>query len=122
MGHRTALESRAMTSALPLPGSPVRGSRTGRPVMALMDLLGRRGTLRLLWELRDAHPQSFRLLRASADGISPSVLNTRLKELREARLVVLTQAGYQLTVEGVELTRHLKPLHRWAEGWAAEIS
>lgn len=68
--------------------------------MALMDLLGRRGTLRLLWELRDGHPQTFRLLRASADGISPSVLNTRVKELREARLVELAETGYVLTAVG----------------------
>lgn len=87
--------------------------------MALMDLLGRRGTLRLLWELRDGHAQSFRLLRASADGISPSVLNTRLKELRDARLVELAETGYALTAEGRELVRHLKPLNRWAEAWAA---
>ena len=86
--------------------------------MALMDLLGRRGTLRLLWELRDGHPQSFRLLRASADGISPSVLNTRVKELREARLVELAETGYALTAEGRELVKHLKPLNRWAEVWA----
>ncbi|MEO7391489.1 MAG: helix-turn-helix domain-containing protein [Ramlibacter sp.] len=107
-----------MTSAAPVPGRPVRGSRTGRPVMALLELLGRRGTLRLLWELRDGHPQSFRLLRASADAISPSVLNTRLKELRQAQVVELAEDGYQLTAGGVELVRHLKPLHRWAEGWA----
>lgn len=88
--------------------------------MALLDLLGRRGTLRLLWELRDGHPQSFRLLRASADGISPSVLNTRLKELRAARIVELTGAGYQLTEEGLGLLTHLKPLNRWAEVWAAQ--
>lgn len=108
-----------MTSAAPLPGHPVRGSRTGRPVMALLDLLGRRGTLRLLWELRDGHPQSFRLLRDSADGISPSVMNTRVKELRDAGLVELTGAGYALTAEGLDLMRQLKPLNRWAEGWAA---
>ena len=110
-----------MISSTPLPGKNVRGSHTGRPVMALLDLLGRRGTLRLLWELRDGHPQSFRLLRASADGISPSVLNTRLKELREARLVELAEAGYGLTARGLALVRHLKPLSRWAQGWASEI-
>lgn len=108
-----------MTTSSPLPGNTVRGSRTGRPVMALLDLLGRRGTLRLLWELRDGYPQSFRLLRASADGISPSVLNTRLKDLREARLVELTADGYGLTAQGLELVRHLKPLNRWAEAWAS---
>jgi DNA-binding HxlR family transcriptional regulator len=108
-----------MTLASPLPGRPVRGSRTGRPVMALLDLLGRRGTLRLIWELRDGHPQSFRLLRASADGISPSVLNSRLKELREARVVELGPAGYTLTQQGRLLVEHLKPLNRWAESWDA---
>jgi DNA-binding HxlR family transcriptional regulator len=108
-----------MTSATPLPRN-VRGSRTGRPVVALLDLLGRRGTLRVLWELRDGHPQSFRLLRASADGISPSVLNTRLKELREARVVELAEAGYGLTVQGLELVRHLKPLNGWANARASE--
>lgn len=89
--------------------------------MALLDLLGRRGTLRLLWELRDGHPQSFRLLRASADDISPSVMNSRLKELREARLVELGDAGYLLTPAGLELIKQLKPLHRWADGWAREL-
>ncbi len=107
-----------MSTVTPLAGRNVRGSRTGRPVMALLDLLGRRGTLRLLWELRDGHPQSFRLLRASADGISPSVLNTRLKELREARMVERAEGGYILTARALELVRHLKPLNRWAEGWA----
>ena len=106
-----------MTNA-PLPSRPVRGSHTGRPFMSLLDLLGRRGTLRLLWELRDGHNQSFRLLRASADGISPSVLNTRLKELREARLVELAEAGYGLTAQGMALVKHLKPLNRWAQAWA----
>jgi DNA-binding HxlR family transcriptional regulator len=100
----------------------VRGSATGPPVMALLDLLGRRGALRLLWELRDGHPQSFRLLRDSAGGMSPSVLNTRMKELREAALVELKEGGYQLTPAGRELIKQLKPLHRWAEDWAAQLS
>lgn len=73
-----------MTTAAPLPGNSVRGSRTGRPVMALLDLLGRRGTLRLLWELR------------------------------EAGVVELAEGGYGLTPQGLGLVRHLKPLNRWA--------
>jgi DNA-binding HxlR family transcriptional regulator len=107
-----------MTSRTPLPGQAVRGSATGRPEMALLDLLGRRGTMRLLWELRDGHGQSFRLLQASADGMSPSVLNARLKELREARLVALGETGYALTDAGRELVKHLKPLGRWAQQWS----
>ncbi|MEO7549325.1 MAG: helix-turn-helix domain-containing protein [Ramlibacter sp.] len=88
--------------------------------MALLDLLGRRGTLRVLWELRDGHPQSFRLLRSSADGISPSVLNDRLRELREARILALGQGGYALTPTGLKLVGHLNPLNRWSEDWAAQ--
>jgi DNA-binding HxlR family transcriptional regulator len=89
--------------------------------MALLDLLGRRGTLRLLWELGDGKAQSFRVLRTSADDMSPSVLNDRLKELREARLVELQEAGYALTPAGHALARHLKPLNRWSEAWAASL-
>jgi DNA-binding HxlR family transcriptional regulator len=109
-----------MSTKAPLPGRAVRGSRSGRPVMALLDLLGRRGTLRLLWELRDGRGQTFRVLRDSADGMSPSVLNDRLKELREARLVELGEAGYVLTPGGLELVRRLKPLAAWADTWATE--
>lgn len=111
-----------MTTRTPLPGRPVRGSATGRPVMALLDLLGRRGALRLLWELRDGRPQSFRMLQASADGMSPSVLNDRLKELREAGVVALEESGYRLTEPGRSLVKHLKPLNRWAEDWAAQAN
>ena len=107
----------AMTT-LPLPGRPVRGSRTGRPVMAVLDLLGRRGALRVLWELRDGYPQSFRLLQDSTGGISPSVLNTRLAELREARIVAADGEGDALTPAGQDLLVRLRPLNRWAELWA----
>ena len=44
----------------------VRGSRSGRPIMALLDLLGRRWTLRVLWELR-ADALGFRELQARCD-------------------------------------------------------
>ena len=110
-----------MTTSTPLPGRAVRGSASGRPVMALLDLLGRRGTLRLLWELRDGRAQSFRLLRASAGDMSPSVLNDRLKELREAGVVDRVDAGYVLTEAGQALARVLRPLNRWADDWAARL-
>ncbi|MDP3938795.1 MAG: winged helix-turn-helix transcriptional regulator, partial [Deltaproteobacteria bacterium] len=86
--------------AVPQPGKRVRGSRTGRPIMALLDLLGRRWTLRILWELREETP-TFRDLRDRCDAMSPSVLNQRLTELREAGVVVLREeGGYVLTREG----------------------
>ena len=73
------------------PGRPVRGSvTTGRPIMALLDLLGRRWTLRVLWELRGPAVPTFRELQASCDGVSSSVLADRLRELGEAGMVVTT--------------------------------
>lgn len=104
--------------AAPRPGMPVRGSRTGRPEMALLDLLGRRWNLRILWELRDGRPVSFRELQVRCDGMSPSVLNTRLGELREVGVVECRAGGgYRLTGDGRALVRALEPAHRWAQAW-----
>src|SRR6202451_4275491 len=101
------------------PGRPVRGSRTGRPVMALLDLLGRRMALRILWELSHADaPLTFRALQAAADT-NPALLNTRLKELRAARLVVHDADGYSLGEEGRSLLAVLLPLADWAARWGA---
>jgi DNA-binding HxlR family transcriptional regulator len=98
----------------------VRGSTTGRPIMVLLDLLGRRWTLRIVWELRDA-PRRFRELQ-DLIGASPTIVNTRLGELREARLVELDEAeGYRLTGLGRELLTLMLPLHRWSEKWAKSI-
>lgn len=66
----------------------VRGSRSGRPIMALLDLLGRRWSLRILWELREATLTS-RALREACDDASPTVLQARLAELRQAGFVEL---------------------------------
>jgi DNA-binding HxlR family transcriptional regulator len=99
---------------------PVRGSRTGRPIMALLDLLGRRWSLRILWELREQSMTS-RALRTACDEASPTVLNERLKELREAGFIELVPAnGYGLTQLGRELRETLMPLHRFAGRWSKE--
>ena len=95
----------------------VRGSRTGRPIMVLLDLLGRRWTLRILWELRSARLTS-RALRAACDDASPTILQTRLAELRDAGFVELVPAeGYGLTPLGRELCETFLPLHRFADRW-----
>ena len=99
----------------------MRGSATGRPVMALLDLLGRRMTLRILWELRDDKRLTFRALQEAADT-NPSVLNARLAELRQARLVAHGADGYGLTPQGQSLLATLLPLHVWAEGWAKAVA
>lgn len=84
--------------------------------MALLDLLGRRMALRILWELRDAR-LTFRALQSAAET-NPSVLNTRLSELRDAGLVDHDDGGYALTALGQDLLQKFLPLHQWAESWA----
>lgn len=97
----------------------VRGSRTGRPIMALLDLLGRRWTLRLLWELRDGALTS-RALRQACDDISPTVMQARLSDLRSALLVEHQRArGYALTSMGEDLLRSFAELYSFADRWAA---
>jgi len=96
----------------------VRGSKTGRPIMVLLDLMGRRWTLRIVWELR-GDPLTSRALRERCDDISPTVLQTRVGELREAGFVELeTPGGYQLTPLGRELLAAILPLHAFADRWA----
>jgi DNA-binding HxlR family transcriptional regulator len=95
----------------------VRGSRTGRPIMALLDLLGRRWTLRIIWELRG--PLTSRALRTACDDASPTVMQARLSELRAAGLVeLLAGDGYRLTPLGRELMESFLPLHHFAERWS----
>lgn len=106
----------------PLPHQPVRGSTTGRPIMALLDLLGRRWSLRVLWELQEG-PLTFRALQAACDGVSPTVLQQRLKDLRAVRLVAHDGSrGYGLTEAARRLQPTLMALHDWAEDWARESS
>ena len=57
-------------------------------ISQLLALLEARYALRVLWALRDGHAQTFRLLQDSVGGITPNTLNTRIKELREAGLLV----------------------------------
>jgi DNA-binding HxlR family transcriptional regulator len=97
----------------------VRGSRTGRPIMALLDLLGRRWTLRIVWELREDRALTSRALRTACDEASPTIMQARLTELREAGLVKLEPGdGYRLTGLGRELFETFAPLHRFAERWS----
>ncbi len=85
--------------------------------MALLDLLGRRWALRVLWELR-AGPLNFRDLRAACGDISPTVLAERVAELRDAEIIALADDGYQTTAHGAELIEALAPLNAWAAAWA----
>jgi len=87
--------------------------------MALLDLLGRRWTLRVVWELRHEAP-SFRALQARCHDVSSSVLNQRLSELREAGIASPGEdGGYLLTAEGRALLEALAPIDKWAQRWSA---
>ena len=101
----------------PNPRKPLPGSRAQRPIMVLLDLLSRRWALRVMWELRE-DAASFRDLQSRCDSMSPSVLNDRLSELREAGIVErVSGGGYRLTDEGHELGRFLLHLNDWAKRW-----
>ena len=106
-------------SATPRPERTVRGSTSGRPLMAAMDLLGRRWALRILWELRDG-PMGARALRTKCDGMSSSVLYDRLRDLEASGLVEQTDDNaYVLSELGAALGSALNPLDAWAKTWAA---
>lgn len=99
------------------PGSVARGSSTGRPVMAALDLLGKRWTLRLLWELRDG-PLGARAILSRCPGLSSSVLYERLRELTASGLLERAEDDYGLTAIGSSLRAALQPLDEWAHQWA----
>ncbi|HET6288406.1 MAG TPA: helix-turn-helix domain-containing protein [Amycolatopsis sp.] len=101
---------------IPRPGRPVRGSETGRPLMAALDLLGRRWTLRVIWELRQGEV-GFRELQRRCELMSSSVLSTRLAELTEARIAETGGDGYRLTPLGEQLLDALHPLEKWVHTW-----
>lgn len=107
---------------VPIPGTPVRGSNTGVAIMAAFDLLGRRWTMRILWELAKGGC-SFRELQRRCGDLSPTMLNTRLRELRDSRIVTLDETtGYRLTDLGRELNASLAPLRKWASHWRSQVA
>ncbi|WP_417451747.1 winged helix-turn-helix transcriptional regulator [Kordiimonas sp.] len=109
------------SAKIPMPGKPVKSSRTGRPIMAALDLLGRRWALRILWELR-AGPVGFRDLQARCENMSPSVLSTRLFELNAAQVVTATDdRRWTLTGQGRKLLKALAPLNKWSESWNTSL-
>ena len=85
----------------------------------LLSLMESRYAIRVMWALKDGHPQTFRLLQDSVGGITPNTLNTRLKELRAALLVTHGSEGYTLTSQGTDLVKRLHDLGPFAAKWAA---
>lgn len=103
-----------------MPGQPVRGSKRGKPVMALFDLLGRAWAMGVIWQLKTG-PYTFRELRERCENVSPSLLNRRLKELRHVRLVAHGPEGYRLTELGETLFEVLEPFEGWSQAWARQV-
>lgn len=93
-----------------------------QPIMALLDLLGRKWALRVIWELRDGEPVTFRALQERCGGISSSVLSQRVGELRDAGALEDAAGGYRLTDEGRALLAAYPPLAAWAERWATRCA
>jgi DNA-binding HxlR family transcriptional regulator len=106
--------------SIPIPGKPVRGSQSGTPIMALFDLLGRHWAMGVIWNLQNG-PSTFRELQDRCESISPSILNSRIKDLREAGIVERTLEGYQLTQRGKELIELLLPFKQWSLVWSEEV-
>lgn len=84
----------------------------------LLELLEARYALRVLWALKDGHPQTFRLLQDSIGSITPNTLNTRIKELRAAGLLAHGTDGYTVTSMGGDLLKRLNDLQAFAGKWA----
>jgi DNA-binding HxlR family transcriptional regulator len=98
---------------------PARASQqvAKEAINAAIDLFHRRWVLRILWELR-GEPLTFRALQEACSEVSPTVLNQRLKELREAQLVDHQPgAGYALSGQGRSLLVAMEPMMAWAVQW-----
>ena len=94
-------------------------SKENVAISQLLALLEIRYAMRVLWALKDGHPQTFRLLQDSVGGITPNTLNTRLKALREANLIGHGDKGYNLTSAGADLLKRLSDLQAFATKWTA---
>ena len=105
---------------IPKPGEPVRGSKTGQPIMALFDLLGRNWSMGIIWILSDG-PLNFRQLQARCETVSPTTLNIRLKELTEALFIERSDSGYTVTSLGTELFSLMKPVGTFAKKWGRRL-
>jgi DNA-binding HxlR family transcriptional regulator len=91
-------------------------------VAQLLELLESRYALRVLWALKNGHPQTFRLLQDSIGQITPNTLNTRLKELRTAGLLHHDGSGYVVTTAGADLLKRLNELPAFASKWSASLT
>ncbi len=113
MEERTATKTKAKPAPAPNPKRKPRVAKSEKTVATALELLGRRWTLRIVWELRGG-ALTFRALQ-DACTVAPSVLNTRLAELKDEGIVEVAGGGYTLARRGRGLLEALAPVVRWAE-------
>ena len=106
--------------SIPKPLKPVRGSKSGAPIMALFDLMGRRWAMGIVWQLNEG-PLSFVEIQKRCESISPTILSARIKDLIEAKLIEKTVEGYRLTTLGMDLFGILEPFKGWAAKWTKAL-
>jgi DNA-binding HxlR family transcriptional regulator len=94
-------------------------SKDNNAIGQLLSLLESRYAIRVLWALKDGHPQTFRLLQDSVGGITPNTLNTRIKDLRAAGLVTHGSSGYIVTTLGLDLLKRMGDLSAFATKWVS---
>ena len=99
-----------------LDGSLMKKSAPARPIDDLLELLGQRWVLRVLWELRDG-ALTFRALSDACGGVPSATLNTRIQELRRAGILASSECGYEITPRGQELGEILLAMNRWSRSW-----
>lgn len=97
-------------------------SKDNVSIHQLLSLLESRYAIRVMWALKDGHPQTFRLLQDSVGGITPNTLNTRIKELREATLMTHGSEGYTLTPAGADLMKRMSDLQAFSVKWTNSLA
>lgn len=95
--------------------------KSSQPVMQLLELMGKKWMLRIVWEL-SKEEMTFRELQAACGDISPTIINRRLKEMVEAKLVEKRDpSGYGLTDLGKEFCALVGPLNQWSKKWVKKL-
>jgi DNA-binding HxlR family transcriptional regulator len=93
-----------------------------RPIVQLIDILGKKWVLRILWELNEGSC-TFRTLQSRCGDISPTIINTRIKDLCSAQLVNKSpESGYTLTQQGYELIELFYPINDFANRWVTSLA
>lgn len=97
-------------------------ARSSPAIAEIIELLGKKWVMRIIWELR-AGALTFRELQSACGDLSPTIVNDRLKLLQAVLLVEKTHTqGYMLTGMGLQLLEVYKPLSEWAIVWQRELS